>query len=95
MIKPNKHKTVAQKARAEALKEFGCIVAYLKPQFAYQCCGRLTEHHTHVGGSRPGRSAFRNHDKIIILCWKHHQGDLGLDPPYGMGTLKWEKMFGS
>jgi hypothetical protein len=95
VAKPNKIATVAQKRRWEALEQFGCIVGYLIPSVRHQCCGALTRHHTHVGGSRPNRSPFRNHDKVIILCHNHHQGKDGIDPPEGMGTLAWEALYGS
>lgn len=94
MAKPNKIATTAQKARWEALERFGCIVSHLKPWFASECRGRLTRHHTHVGGSRPDRSPFKNHDKVIILCSEHHQGRNGIDPPQGMGTIPWEQKYG-
>lgn len=95
MTKPNKHPTVAQKRRWNALKPFGCIVGRLKREFRYECSNAITKHHTHVGGSRPNRSPFRNHDKVIILCTEHHQGRNGIDPPQGMGTLPWEAKYGS
>lgn len=61
--------TKKQKARWDKIRELGCIV-----NTPLGVCGAPAAiHHAFTGGG--GR---RDHDKVLPLCYEHHQGSQGI-----------------
>jgi len=70
--------TKAQREAWALAAEKGCVI-----------CGnsQVQIHHAETGAG--GR---KNHDKFLVLCYLHHQGQLGI---HTLGRKKWQAMFGS
>ena len=71
--------TKAQKTRWDKVASIGCIID--------GCSETPSIHHAKTGGG--GR---KDHDKILPLCWKHHQGQAGI---HTLGRRTWQDLFGT
>ena len=64
--------TLAEQARKDALREFGCVACYLagKPEGErFESMGEL--HHMLSGNKKIGEAA------TVVLCYGHHRGPYG------------------
>lgn len=77
--------TRAQRQRWSDIIELGCIVGPVAT-----CGGRLTIHHCGTGAG--GR---KDHDKVICLCWNHHQGKYGIDGKQIFTKKSWQAHYGT
>lgn len=71
--------TKAQRARWAKILEFGCIIIFCKRKPSIHHCG------TSMGCKK-------DHDKVLPLCYFHHQGKQGL---HTLGRRAWERIFGT
>lgn len=69
--------TVAQRERWLRIAELGCII----------CGGVPAIHHCETGMGRR-----KNHDRVLGLCFDHHQGHQGV---HTLGRRKWESIYGT
>lgn len=76
--KPNKA-TPDQRERWERLRALGCIV-----------CG--SKYLTLIHHAQTGMGGRKNHDKVIPLCFTHHQGEQGL---HTLSRRVWEARYGT
>jgi hypothetical protein len=69
--------TPAQRKKWERIRAIGCII----------CSGQASIHHCETGmGGR------KDHDKVIPLCYAHHQGYIGI---HEIGRKLWQEQFGT
>lgn len=69
--------TKKQRERWEKIRALGCIL-----------CGGIASIH-HLGTGAGGR---KDHDKVIPLCWAHHQGSDGI---HTLGRKVWQVIYGN
>jgi len=69
--------TKSQMQRASRVADLGCLI----------CGDEAMIHHALTGAG--GR---RNHDLILPLCHRHHQGNEGI---HTLGRKAWERRFGT
>ena len=69
--------TKAQRARWEQIVGYGCMI----------CRNHAAIHHALTGGG--GR---KDHDKVLPLCYYHHQGKAGI---HTLSRRVWEQRFGA
>jgi len=77
--KKNNAPTKAQRERWSRIIKLGCIVE--------GCPHKPSIHHALTGAG--GR---KNHDKVLPLCYDHHQGDKGI---HTLSRRVWEPIYGS
>ncbi len=69
--------TKAQKARWSKIADLGCIICSAPPCIHHALTG--------MGGRK-------DHDKVLPLCYNHHQGEQGI---HSMGRKAWTRIYGS
>ena len=72
--------TKAQRRRWDRVRGLGCVF------HSGACRGPVAIHHAGTGSG--GR---KDHDKVIPLCWEHHQGKEGI---HTLSRRIWAEKFG-